>query len=94
MPNIFGVHPPTGPGGIESVGSLKGKEPLKSTSGVADTVEISMAAKLAAKIEGGQAIRTDLVQRIRSEIAAGTYETTQRIEVTVDRILPDLFPDL
>jgi anti-sigma28 factor (negative regulator of flagellin synthesis) len=87
------MHPPTGPGGIESAGRPRDEELLKPASGVADTVEISMAAKLAAKIEDGRAIRTDLVEKVRNEIAAGAYETNQRIEATVERILSELLSE-
>jgi hypothetical protein len=33
------------------------------------------------------AIRIDLVQRIRREIAAGTYETPEKWEAALDRLL-------
>jgi hypothetical protein len=35
-------------------------------------------------------IRTDLVQRIRREIAAGTYDTPEKWEVALDRLLDHL----
>jgi hypothetical protein len=31
---------------------------------------------------------------VKEEIEAGTYETPERIEIAVDRLLEDLFPDL
>lgn len=33
------------------------------------------------------AIRTDLVERVRREIAAGTYETPAKWEIALDRLL-------
>ena len=35
-------------------------------------------------------VRTDLVRRIRAEIEAGTYETEERLNVAVERMLKDL----
>lgn len=39
--------------------------------------------------EGG--VRTDLVQRIRGEIAAGTYLTNEKLDAVVDRLHRELF---
>lgn len=36
-------------------------------------------------------IRWDLVQRVKAEIAAGTFETPERIEQTVQRLAEELF---
>jgi negative regulator of flagellin synthesis FlgM len=34
-----------------------------------------------------QPIRTDLVERVRRELAAGTYETPEKWEAALDRLL-------
>jgi len=39
------------------------------------------------------AIRIDLVQRVRREIAAGTYETPEKWEAALDRLLERLEAD-
>jgi hypothetical protein len=39
------------------------------------------------------AVRTELVQRIRREIAAGTYETPEKWEAALDRLLDQLSKD-
>jgi anti-sigma28 factor (negative regulator of flagellin synthesis) len=36
------------------------------------------------------AIRRDLVERVRAEIEAGTYETPEKLERTADRLLAEL----
>jgi len=36
--------------------------------------------------------RPELVERVRAEIAAGSYETPQRLEVALDGLLEDLLP--
>ena len=35
-------------------------------------------------------VRTELIQRVRAEIQAGTYETPQKLQVAIDRLLEDL----
>jgi negative regulator of flagellin synthesis FlgM len=91
MSNVSGVRPPNGPGGIDSLRRLTSKRSAVPASGVKDTVEISLAAKLAAQVHDSGAVRTDLVERVRNEIAAGTYETPERIDAVVDRLLPEIF---
>lgn len=39
-------------------------------------------------------VREDLVARVRAEIEAGVYETSERIDATVDRLVSVLFTDL
>ncbi len=38
-------------------------------------------------------IRTELVERVRREIAAGTYDTPQKWEAALDRLLDGLCPE-
>ncbi len=54
--------------------------------------EPSIVKKLAARLRNDAPIRMDLVQRVKEEIAAGTYETPERIEQTVDKLMEELFP--
>ncbi|HOA53174.1 MAG TPA: flagellar biosynthesis anti-sigma factor FlgM [Thermogutta sp.] len=35
-------------------------------------------------------IRADLVARIRAEIAAGTYETEEKLQVALERLLDEI----
>lgn len=82
--------------GISSAGSADELQPMQAveqnfdTQAVyeaQDTVEISLAARLAAAVHSSPEIRADLIERVRAEILAGTYETEDKIEATVDRIL-------
>ncbi len=54
---------------------------------VADVVEISTAAMLAAKIHEVPEIRAELVARVKAEIQAGTYETPERLDAAIDGLL-------
>jgi hypothetical protein len=38
-------------------------------------------------------IRWDLVQRVRREIAAGTYDTPEKMEIALSRLLEQLDTD-
>jgi negative regulator of flagellin synthesis FlgM len=91
MSNISGVRPSGGPFGIEPVGRAASKRAAAPASGAKDTVEISLAAQLASRAQGVETVRTDLVERVRKEIAAGTYDTPERLEATIDRLLPEIF---
>ena len=94
MVNVNGVQPPTAPKTIEPTGAVKPQPQVTETTNVSDTVEISTVAKLAAKIQQLPGVRTELVQRVKAEIEAGTYETPEQLEVTVDRLMDELFLDL
>ncbi len=52
-----------------------------------DTVEFSSAGRQLAETVGSSSFRAARIQAIRSEIAAGTYETRERIEGAVSRLL-------
>jgi len=57
---------------------------------IVDTVEISTAARLAAMAQELPDVRTDLVAKVKAELAAGVYETPDKIEVAIERLLDDL----
>lgn len=57
----------------------------------ADRVEISQLARELAEQDRGEApIRQDLVDRVRAEIAAGTYDTPERLNGAIDGLVDDL----
>ncbi|MEM7622011.1 MAG: hypothetical protein AAF235_02270 [Planctomycetota bacterium] len=59
----------------------------QGVGGIAGRVGIE-AAGAAARAEGGdvKGIREDLVARVRAELEAGTYETAERVDLTVDAV--------
>jgi len=59
-----------------------------------DIVEISRVAQLASKVFELPEIRTELVEEVKAEIEAGTYETPERIEAAVEKLMADLYPEL
>lgn len=94
MTNVNGVHPPLGPQPAEPVSPAAPIAATGGPTGISDVVEISAAAALAAQVHQIPDVRADLVARVRAEIAAGTFETPERLEVAVERLLDDLFPNV
>ncbi len=92
--NIDGIHPTAGPQNIEPTGAVRGAQRSGDAVESADVVEMSEAAKLAAKVQELPEVRTELVEQVRAEIAEGSYETPERIDLTVDRLMEELFPEL
>ena len=88
---VNGVNPPIPPQSVEPVTTVVhdgGPAVLPPTG---DVVEISTVAKLAAQIHTVPEVRADLVAKVRSEIEAGTYETQERMDLTVDRLMDEFF---
>jgi negative regulator of flagellin synthesis FlgM len=91
MTNINGVQPPAAPQPIEGISQAGSVNRPLETGNISDVVEISSsAASLVAKVKDIPEVRTELVQRVKAEIAAGTYETPERIELAVDRLMDEL----
>jgi negative regulator of flagellin synthesis FlgM len=60
------------------------------TQAAGDSVTISSAAEAAVQQAETAGIRQDVVNRVRSEIAAGTYETPAKLDVALDRLLDEI----
>jgi len=94
MTNVNGIHPSCAAQSVEPAGPVVPSAPPAQASGVSDVVEISTAAALAAKVHEIPDVRADLVARVKQEIKAGTYETPEKIEAAVERLLDDLLTEL
>jgi anti-sigma28 factor (negative regulator of flagellin synthesis) len=86
---------------IYGASSLHGSQPLQGPhwnraaspaqgTQATDQVDISAAAEAAMNAAEGDDFRADLVARIRSEIAAGTYETPDKIAVAIESFLDEI----
>jgi negative regulator of flagellin synthesis FlgM len=60
-----------------------------ATSG-ADRVEISPAAQAAIEAAETGEVRLDLVNKIRAQLAAGSYETPAKLDIALDRLLDEI----
>lgn len=56
----------------------------------ADTVDLSDRARFLDALRSNSIVRTDLVDRVRAEIAAGTYDTPERLDQAINAMLDDL----
>lgn len=55
-----------------------------------DTVDLSERARLLDALRNGSDVRHDLVESVKGEIEAGTYETDERLDKALDALLDDL----
>lgn len=55
-----------------------------------DQLEVSAVATLLSKSRLNPPIRQDLVDRVRGQIANGTYDTKDKLDVVIDGLLKDL----
>ncbi len=88
---IFGpghIHGPQGVGAPH----LPRTAPAPKSAGysVQDEVQISEAAQRLADSNQAGEIRWDRIRQIRAEIAAGTYETPEKLEIALRRLLKRL----
>ena len=94
MNNIDGVQPPSSAKPIVPVAPIaQGPSPTQPAE-ISDVVEISQAARLAAKVHDIPDVRADLVARVKAEIQAGAYETPERLEIAVNGLMEEFFPNL
>ncbi len=61
-----------------------------SPDGKADRLDISPAAEAAIQAAESGQVRQELVNRIRAQIAAGTYETPAKLEAALERMLDEI----
>ena len=84
--HVHGPHGVNGPHSRDGYG-LKAN---KSSAVPADQLDISPAGEAAAAAAEGSELREDLVARVRSQIAAGTYETPEKLDAALDRLLDQI----
>jgi negative regulator of flagellin synthesis FlgM len=86
--HIYGASHLHGPQSLQGPHWNRQAAPAQGAQ-AADQVDISAAAEAAMNAVEGDDFRADLVARIRSEIAAGTYETPDKIAVAIESILDE-----
>ncbi len=55
-----------------------------------DKVELSTQARLLDQLTRLPEVRTELIEQVKTEIDAGTYETPERLEATLNALLEEL----
>ena len=91
------IHGPAhlhGPQSISPPHSARLANPAAPQRGepIRDELEISDAARAAEAQQAGNIsdIRQDRVAAIRAQIAAGTYETPEKLDAALDRLLDEI----
>ncbi|MBR4834759.1 MAG: flagellar biosynthesis anti-sigma factor FlgM [Thermoguttaceae bacterium] len=89
--NIYGIHGAQGVAAPRRADMLKRETGVETKSNVAPRDEMEISAQQS--VQGANAaafnaseIRLDLVNRIRSEIAAGTYYSDEKFEIALARM--------
>ena len=90
--HIHGTTHIHGPHGINAPHAPFRGQPAQSSPSArsADRVEISPAAEAAIQAREAGEIRLDLVNQIRAQIAAGTYETPDKLDAALERFLDEV----
>lgn len=57
---------------------------------ITDQVEISSEAQMLAGMNDASSVRSERVNAIRQQIAMGQYETADKLEVAMERLLDEL----
>ena len=89
--NIQGVnfvHAPQGIGSPHRASAASA--PASSSLTEVDQLDISPSADLASRALDGSDIRADRVAQIRAEIEAGGYDSDEKLNVALDRLLSEI----
>ncbi|HMO86487.1 MAG TPA: flagellar biosynthesis anti-sigma factor FlgM [Lacipirellulaceae bacterium] len=89
--NVTGAYRLHGPHSLQGPHAPRSTQPASPNLSLrgADQVDISAAADAAAQAADGGDFRSDLVARVRQQIADGTYETPIKLDVAIDRFLDE-----
>lgn len=84
--HIHGAQPLSGP----HLSRLGPSSSPSDSAPIQDELQISELGQLLEKVHDLPDIRADLVAKIRGEIAAGTYETEEKLQIAVERLLDEI----
>ena len=77
-------------GGQKGVSGGSVKKPIR----IPTPGELPSVAELTAAVRKLPEVRRNLIEQVKAELAAGTYETPQRIDIAVERLMAELYPGL
>jgi negative regulator of flagellin synthesis FlgM len=87
--HIYGPAHLHGPQPLQGPHWNRAAAPAQGTPAT-DQVDISAAAEAAMNAAEGGDVRADLVARVRSEIASGTYETPDKVAIAIENLLDEM----
>lgn len=89
------IYGPSQLHGPQSIDAPHGARPAQPTTRpeapqIADEVDISEAARLVEQVQQMPDIREDRVEAVRQQIAEGTYETRDKLNAALERLLDEV----
>lgn len=87
---VYGPMHVHGPQPIQAPHRTTASQAQSPAQGAADQLDISTEAELLMRVRELPEIRADRVAAIRAAIAAGTYETQDKLEIAVGRLLDEI----
>ena len=90
--HIYGPSQLHGPQSIGAPHGARAAQPMTrpEAAQIADEVDISEAARLVEQVQQMPEMREDRVEAVRQQIAAGTYETSDKLNAAVERLLDEI----
>ncbi len=90
--HIYGPSQLHGPQAISAPHGTRPAQPMTRPEApqIADEVNISEAAQLVEQVQQLPEMREDRVEAVRQQIAAGTYETGDKLNAAVERLLDEI----
>lgn len=86
---INGTGPVNNVPSVKPTGRAAGAQKTDATSSLNTTDELTLSSEAQA-ISSTSEVRLDKVNQIKQQIAAGTYETPEKLEAALDRLLDQL----
>lgn len=75
--------------GASRIHKAEAMENLNALHG-ADQIEISSEAQSVGRVDSVDTMRMDRIEQIRQEIAAGVYETDEKLEIALGRLFDQI----
>jgi negative regulator of flagellin synthesis FlgM len=90
--HIYGPSQLHGPQSISAPHGARATQPLSrpESTQIADEVDISEAAQLVEQVHQLPEMREDRIEAVRQQIAAGTYETGDKLNTAIERLLDEI----
>ncbi len=90
---IYGPNYLHGPQGITGPHANRPTKPQPidgNSAPIQDELQISDAAQLLDKVNEIPEMRMERIEQIRAEIANGTYETPEKLDIAIERLLDEI----
>lgn len=90
---VFGPTQVHGPQSIQAPHSLRqtsAPQQAPASASISDELQLSDTAQIASQMNDIPAIRQDRVDSIRAQIAQGTYETPDKLDAALSKLLDEI----